>query len=345
MIQSKSYEYADFAAFDEAYASRGWTDGLPVVPPTKEKVEQMLAFAGLTPDTVLGGIPERNKVFTAEKTAINAVMAGCLPDYFPVVAAALTAMSDPAFNLHGPSASTYGAGMLLMLNGPVVRQLGINNGRGALGPGTRANATIGRAIRLVLHNVGGGDVFDRSTLGHPGQFTYCIAEKETAWTPLHVERGFSAEDHTVTVFPCEGPNQVENHAAGNPEGILNTLADRMAALGTSNMIDQQQMVVILCPEHYRTCQEHGWNKKDVKTFLFDRARRPLSDLKRGGVLSGNVTAEDDTKMKTAVPSPEDILLLVAGGEAGRFSACIPGWGDISQTRAITRSIKGCTGEG
>ncbi|GAB7388028.1 hypothetical protein BSNK01_18650 [Bacillaceae bacterium] len=344
-FNSKHYEFADAITAIEEYMNRGWTDGLPVIPPTPERVEQMLQFAGMKPDDVIGGIPERNRVFTAEKVAINAVMAGCLPAYFPVVVAAVTAMSDPRFNLHGPTASTHGCGILLIVSGPVVEQIGLNAGQGVFGPGSRANATIGRAIRLVLHNLGGGREFDRSTLGHPGKFTYCIAELATDWLPLHAERGLSPEDSAVTVIAAEAPNQIQNHAATNPDAILLTLADRMTALGTFNMTKEQQFTVVLCPEHYRTLRSHGWNKKKVREFLYEHARRPLADLKKFGLLPGEIAEEDEKTMKTAVPSPDDILLVVAGGEAGRFSACIPGWGTIQQTQAITRSIKSCTGDG
>lgn len=345
MLDSKIYEFSDYHEAIEEYMAKGWTDGLPIIPPTQEKVQQFLDFAGLQPEDVIGGIPERRRVFTAEKLAINAVMAGCLREYFPVVVAALTAMSDPKFNLHGPSASTHGAGILLIINGSVAEHLGVNSGQGVFGTGHRANATIGRAIRLVLHNVGGGREFDRSTLGHPGKFTYCIAEKETEWTPLHVERGFQPEDSTVTVFAGEAPNQINNHVATTPEGILLTMADRMRALGTFNMMKQQEFTVVLCPEHYYTCHSYGWDKNKVKEFLFEHAQRPMADLKKNGVFPGEIKEEDYTTMKKAVYSPDDILLLVAGGEAGRFSACLPGWGTLKQTQAITRSIKSCTGEG
>ncbi|HEU5140121.1 MAG TPA: hypothetical protein VFT51_09110 [Bacillales bacterium] len=344
-MHSKVYDFSTEFDVNEAYIAKGWTDGLPIVPPTEERVQQMLDFAGMSPDYVMGGIPERKKIFTAEKVAINAVMAGCLPDYFPVVIAAVTALSDEKFNLHGPSASTHGAGMFVIVNGPVAEQLGVNSGQNVFGPGHRANATIGRAIRLVLHNLGGGLEFDRATLGQPGKISYCVAEKETEWIPLHVERGFDREQSTVTVIAAEGPNQIQNHSATEPEGILMTLADRMSAVGTFNMTKNQQFTVVLCPEHYRTCYAKGWDKQRVKEFLFKHARRSVADMKRYGILPGKITDEDYKNMNWAVPSPDDILLIVAGGEAGRFSACIPGWGTKEQTQAITRSIKSCTGGG
>ncbi|MCH7746379.1 MAG: hypothetical protein IIC84_09925, partial [Chloroflexi bacterium] len=187
----------------------GWTDGLPVVPPTSERVQQFIDYVGRSPDEVLGSVPERRREVNVGKAAANAVMAGCLPEYFPVVLAACEAMLDPTFNLVGPSSSLGGAGILLIVNGPVIRELNINARNNLFGPGNRANATIGRSIRLILMNACAAipGLFDRSILGHPGKYSFCIAEAETEthWNPLHVERGFSAEQSAVTVFACEGP--------------------------------------------------------------------------------------------------------------------------------------------
>jgi hypothetical protein len=320
---------------------QGFTDGLPVVPPTEEKVLALLKAAGVDHDLIIGAIPERNRIITAEKLAVNAVMAGCLEAFFPVVITAVKAMCDPAFGLHGPSASTAGAAILVIVNGPVAEQVGMNNGQNLFGPGRRANATIGRAISLAMLNLGGPE-FDRSTLGHPGKFTYCIAEDETtAWVPLHVQRGFSPERSTVTVFAAEAPNQVQNHSASKGEEILMTIADRMTALGTFNMLGSCQCALVICQEHYQTLAAQGWDKKQVQQFLYEKARRPLSDLEPCGLVTR--TQESGATEITAVPSPEDILLLVAGGEAGRFSAFIPGWSGINSSRAVTQEITGCAG--
>lgn len=321
----------------EAFFQKGWSDGLPVVPPTEEKVLAFLDAAGLQPDEILGAIPERNRVFSAEKVAINAVMAGCLPEYFPVVVAAVRAISRPEFGLHGISASTAGAGILTVVNGPISKELGLNNGQNLMAPGNRANATIGRALRLVLYNLGGRE-FDRTTLGHPGKYTFCISEQASGWEPLHVMRGLSREMSAVTVFAAEGPNQVQNHSALKPENILNTLADRMAALGSFNMGGDVEWAVILCPEHYKTLVNKGWTKRRVQTYLFDKACRPLADLKRGGLDESPPAPKDEDTRVRAVSDPDHILLIMAGGVAGRFSACIPGWFNRHISRAVTEPI-------
>ncbi len=327
----------------ELFYQKGWTDGLPIIPPTEDLIHAMLATVSMQPDTVLGAIPERGRVFTAEVVAINAVMAGCRPEYFPVVVAGIAAISDAAFGLHGPTASTHGAAILMIVNGPISQGIGLNSGQSLFGPGNRANATIGRALRLVMINAGGSPEFDRTTLGHPGKFTYCIAEiEDTEWIPLHVQRGFDQAVSTVTVFAGEGPNQMNNHMALKAENILLTLADRMSALGTFNMGGQTEMVVVICPEHYRTLNEQGWDKARVQEFLYEHAVRPLTDLKNGGYIEQPVQAGDEKIMVRAVPSPADILLIVAGGVAGRFSACIPGWANMTACHSITKAIRDAT---
>lgn len=324
-LLSERIEIEDPLAAIEAFFERGWTDGLPVVPPTPERVEAAIAAAGVAPDLVLGAIPERRRVVTAEKAAINAVMAGCRPEYFPVVLAALRAMLCPAFGLHGPAASTAGVAPLVIVNGPYGRAIGMHGGQNVFGPGNRANATIGRAVGLVLRNVC-GSVFDRGTLGHPGRYTYCIAEsEETPWQPLHVMRGFGREESVATVVAAEAPNQVANHVATTPEGILATMADRMRALGSANVGGRTEMVVVFCPEHVKTIAGAGWAKRDVQEHLWRTATRTLADLKRGGMRAGEVEPGDDARVFHVTPGPEDILVVAAGGEAGRFSACLPGW--------------------
>ncbi|GAX90613.1 hypothetical protein [Effusibacillus lacus] len=335
---SNSVELTNWEEAIEYYFQMGWTDGLPIMPPTPEKVEAMLKQVGLEGNEVIGSIPERNRVITAEKVAINAVMAGCLPAYMPVVTAAIQAVLDPAFGVHGPTSSTGGAAILVIVNGPIIQQIGLNAGKNLMGTGSRANATIGRAVRLVLLNAGGTSEFDQTTLGHPGKFSFCIAEAEREdWIPLHVERGFKRDESTVTVFAAEGPNQINNHVAATPEGILLTIADRMAALGTFNMQRATQCVVVICPEHLSTLLEHGWDKARVKKFLYEHARRPKTDLYRFGLQLEPLPGDEGTWIH-AVPSPEDILLVAGGGAAGRFSACIPGWGSVQQSVAVTKPI-------
>lgn len=327
----------------EAFFQKGWTDGLPVVPPTEEKVLRFLGAAGLASGEILGAIPERNRVFTAEKVAINTVMAGCLPDYFPVVVAAVRAISRPEFGLHGVSASTAGAGLLMVVNGPIAKELGMNDGQNLMAPGNRANATIGRAVRLVLHNLAGRE-FDRSTLGHPGKYTFCISEQESEWDPLHVMRGLTPETSAVTVFASEGPNQIQNHSALKPESILNTIGDRMRALGSFNMGGDVEFALIICPEHYQTLIKKGWTKRDAQVYLHGHACRPVADLKRGGLDETLIVPKDEEKLVHAVADPSRILVIMAGGVAGRFSACMPGWFNRHMSRAVTEPIiSSCTG--
>jgi hypothetical protein len=188
-------------------------------------------------------------------------------------------------------------------------------------------------------NAGGDRDFDRSTLGHAGKYSYCVAENEsTAWTPLHVQRGFDRSDSTVTVMAAEAPNQINNHTAQKGENILLTIADRMSALGTFNMGGQTEMAVVICPEHYKTLHDGGWDKARVQSFLHRHAVRPLSDLKKKGFLERPMEEKDEETLVHAVASPEDLLMIVAGGQAGRFSACVPGWAGKNASRAVTKTI-------
>jgi hypothetical protein len=335
-LHSEHLEFQDATKMNEYYFQKGWTDGFPIIPPTPELVEKMLNHVRLEGSEVIGSIPERNRVITAEKLAINAVMAGCLPIYMPVVLAAMGAVLDPEFGVHGPTASTGGAGIFIVVNGPITKQIGLNSGKRLLNSNNRANATIGRAIMLTLHNAGGSNEFDQSTIGHPGKLSYVMAEQERAgWTPYHVEMGFDMDENTVTVFAAEAPNQINNHVADSPEGILNSVAERMTALATFHMQRDTQCAIILCPEHMTTIIEHGWNKQMVKDYLFEKARRNKNDLYRYGLLLEPV---EEHEVITAVPSVNDIIVLTGGGPAGRFSSLLPGWGSIHQTRAVTRRI-------
>ena len=247
-LASKSVSLQESDDPIEYYFERGWTDGLPVVPPTAEKIGAFLDAAGRSPSEILGTEPVRGRVITVEKVAINAVMAGCRPKYFPVVVATIEAMLEPEHNLHAVTVSTMGAAPLLVVNGPVVDEIGLNSGVSVFGPGRRANATIGRAIRLTIMNVTGavpGDL-DQSSLGHAGKYTWCIAEDEKAspWQPLHVDRGFAADESTVTVFPGLSPIQVTTSGGGSPEAALKSVADGLFVAGPGNA----EIVVVLTPE-------------------------------------------------------------------------------------------------
>jgi hypothetical protein len=324
----------------EAYFERGWTDGLPVVPATPAAVRAFLDAAGRAADDVVLREATRRRTITAEKVAINAVLAGCRPEYMPVLLAALEAMADPAFTLHGAITSTGGSATLLVVNGPIRRRLGLNAGGNVFGPGCRANATLGRALRLVTLNALGAQpgLLDRSTQGHPGKYAYCIAEleEENPWEPLHVSRGLSRETSAVTVFAAEGPHNVLSHYGETADSILVALADTMAALGS---FSPGESFVVLAPEHVQILARDGWTKPRIRQALYARARRTVADLKRGGKLTGAVTAADETRWEHRGRGPEDIHLVVAGGGAGGHSAFIPSWSRDRNSLAVTRPIR------
>ena len=327
----------------------GWTDGLPVVPPTEQRVGEFIERSGRPSNDVVGELPERRREITVGKVAANAVMAGCLPEYMPVVLAGTEAMLEPIFNLVGPSSSMGGAAILSIVNGPVTKELNINSRNNLFGPGNRANATIGRAIRLILMNACAAipGVFDRSVIGHPGKYTYCIAEAETEthWTPLHVERGFSANQSTVTVFAGESPRQVR--AVGHPEPILLALADAASSLG-SNMstsgsvgdtgigVRQGQIVVTIAGNSNLW---KDWSKAQIKDYIYARTQRSVADLKAAMVLQGDPEPGDGEKMIPLIPEPEDILLIFAGGEESNMSSVIPSWGPKVGSTAVTKLIR------
>jgi len=295
-------ESEDALAAIEEYYRRGWTDGLPVVPPTETSVRAMLEAARLTPDQEIGRVPTRRRTLTAEKIAINAVMAGCLPAYMPVVVAAVEALCDPLFSVHGPSASTSGQAVLLIVNGPVARGLGIHGGENCFGPGPRANATIGRAIRLILMNGLGATpgVLDRSVFGHPGKFTYCIAENEaeSPWPPLHVERGCPAGRSAVTVLAAGAPHQVANATARTPEEILSTVADTMSVAGRLSLSGQEFCIVIGPPGR------HGGKTRSAAFSTSGPSGAPPTSSGRGD-------CQDRSHPKTSGNSspPSSILMI------------------------------------
>ena len=342
-------EWEDVVEAIEKCYELGWTDGLPVVPPTAERVQETLDYTGRPVDEVLGSIAERRREVTVGKVAANAVMAGCLPEYFPVVLAASEGILDPTFNLIGPSSSLGGAGILVVINGPIIQRLDINCRNNLFGPGNRANSTIGRAIRLILMNACASipGLFDRSMLGHPGKFSYCIAENEaqTHWNPLHVDRGFSRDESTVTVFACEGPRQVR--MASRPEAILAGVADVASSLGTSmanagsvgdtsTVVRQGQIAVVVAGT---SDVWDGWSKEDVRQHLFQKVRRSVADLKRAEVIQGGVEPGDEARFIPLVPSPDDILVVFAGGPEGPVCALIPSWGPKVSSTAVTKAIR------
>ncbi len=335
----------------EIWFDKGVTDGLPVVPPTRDRVERMLAGTRRPRDEVLGEMPPNYGRVTIEKAAINAVMAGCRPEYLPVVAAAVECACDPAFNLHGVATSTHFSAPLVVVNGPIRSRIGLNASFGVFGPGYRANATIGRALRLLMINVGGarpGEI-SMSTFGHPGRYTYCIAEHEEAspWPPYHVSRGFAPEASTVTLFAGEGPHGISDHASRTARELAGSLGWSMAGLWNSKHFPlYSHTMLVVGPEHAETFRHHGWSRADLARHLYETIRVPYGSLLPGpdhgegtNIRYGAAAPEADA-MISKFPSPQEIHIVVAGGTAGRFSVAIPGWlGTRNGSQPVSRTIE------
>jgi hypothetical protein len=340
----------------EMLFARGLTDGLPVVPPTGERVQRMLAAVDRDPQEVLGTLGPNYGRATVEKVAINAVMAGCHPSYFPVVIASVEALCEEKFNAHAINVTTSSATPLVIVNGPIRQEIGINCGHNALGHGFRANATIGRTLRLLILHIGGAKPQEicKATLGHPAQFSFCVGEneEESPWEPLHVEKGFQPQQSTVTLFGALSPFQINDHASRTAEQLALSLGWTMASLWNhKNFPLFSDTTLIICPEHAQTFAQDGWSKHDLRQFLFEQIRRPLRELRPGvnggegaGVsmiptTSTHAEPPTDETLYPKFPEPDSILILVAGGTAGRFSVAVPGLarGDFGG-RIITKAI-------
>jgi hypothetical protein len=337
-----------FEAVNEHFYQQGWTDGLPIVPPTPERVAAMLAgMPSRGAEDVIGVVPPGMGVATLRSVAVNAVMAGCRPAYLPVVVAALSAVLEKPYGLAHRQTTTHAGAPLLIVNGPVIKELGLNYGNGVFGPGWRANATIGRALRLALVNLGGaipGQV-DLCEHAHPGKYTYCIAEHEDAnpWEPLHVERGFAPSDSVVTVVNAEAPHSMTENVQTDPIEIMRTFADSMAGLGGNNLYSQGHPVLVLGPEHARHIAAAGWTKRDVQKALFEMARRPWRLVKDRGKSRGPffpvwIDRNDPDAMVPIVNEPRDLIVLVAGGAGGKSMWCpTAGAQSLSISKPIERA--------
>jgi hypothetical protein len=336
----------------EVWFDKGVTDGLPVIPPSRERVERMLG--GTTRDRLelVGEVAPNYGRATVEKVAVNAVMAGCRPEYLPVVLAAVQAVTDPAFNLHGVSTSTHFSAPLIVVHGPIRERIALNCSFGVFGPGHRANATIGRALRLVMINLGGAKAGETSmsTFGHPGRYSYCIGEHEEAspWPPYHADRGFAATDSAVTAFAGEAPHGISDHASRTARALAGSLGWSMAGLWNAKHFPlYSHTMLVVGPEHARTFGDDGWSKRDLVRYLFETIRAPYGSLQpaedngEGTNLrfaKGAEPAPDEPIPK--FPSPEELHVVVAGGTAGRFSMAIPGWlGTRNGSRPITVPIR------
>lgn len=334
----------DLLDFQGWILERGWGDGLPVIPATAERVAAMRSGARRSPADLVAVLPPRLGRATVERVAVNAVLAGALPEHLPAILAAVEAVADPAFNLQAVQTTTHPCSPLLIVNGPAVKRLGLNPGGNAFGQGARANAVIGRALRLVLQNVGGARPGreDRATHGHSGKYSYCVAENEAAspWEPLSVERGFARQDSTVTVCASEAPHNVNDHGSTTAEDIVVTVAGTAATVGSNNIYLGGEPLIVLGPEHAATVAAGGLGKANFKRALWDRARVPLSRFTAANLERFAVIYPEGFKDKApATLAPiardwRDIMVIVAGG-AGKHSAVIPTFG---ATRSVTRRI-------
>jgi len=336
----------DFDAVNELLRARGWSDGLPAIPPTAERVERMLAYCDRPWDEPVAKMAPRYGEATPLRLAANAVMAGCRPEYFPLLMLAVEAMCEEPFNLYAIQATTHLCAPLVVVNGPVVKELDINAGHNAFGPGWQANATIGRAIRLALVNIGGAipGSGDMSTFGAPSKFSYLAAENEaqSPWEPLHVERGLPREASAVTVVGAECPHNVNDHESITAEGILTTIAGTMLDTGANDVFYEAQPMIVMGPEHAKTVAAGGFSKEQAKRFLHEHAHLPLGRFSKENIDRRlRITwKEQFANAGPDAPVPmvrraEDILIAVIGG-AGKHSAVINTFG---ATKAVTRALK------
>lgn len=330
----------------EEYYRRGWTDGFPVVPATRPRVDAFLTAASLSPADIVGDIPARSRELTAEKAAINAVMAGCRPEYAPIVITALGAMLDPLFNPQAVLTSTGGAALCLVVSGPLVEELDLASGLNALGSANRANVTIGRALRLVARNVFGArtGVMDGSSLGHPGKYSLVVAEAEPPdpLAPLRVDLGHGVDDTTITLLATEGPRQIANHLNPDPEGILLTIASAIAAPATFSVGKGGQGLVVLGYEHRQALATAGWTRRRIQEFLVEASRVTPAQLEAAGVLIEHGAQHDMTPAADgrlpSIASPDDLFVVTAGGAGAGWSAYLPVWAPLLHSRAVSRVV-------
>jgi len=328
----------------EAMFARGWSDGLPLVPPTEERVLRMLDGTSRDPQEVIGLVPPALAAATVEKIAINAVMAGCKPEYLPVVLAAVEAALDESFAMHGVLATTMFAGPVVVVNGAVRRRIGMNAKGNALGQGNRANAAIGRALQLVIRNVGEGrpQEVDRATLGNPGKLSYCFAEDEegSCWEPLAVERGVKPGVSAVTVFAGFGLQGIVDQKSRTPESLARSMAESLKAVLSVKLAPACDALLVICPEHERTFRNAGWSKARLYEELYRLCEIPGAELIAGarGIAEGgpaSLAGKSVNKFR-----PGGLMIVRAGGGAGMFSGIIGGWASGPRgSTPVTREVK------
>ena len=336
ILTSARVRHTGYDEAQEYYMSEGMGDGLPVVPPTEAKVQSMLDYVGFGPSDLIAEDGIRGIRFTAEKVAINAVMAGCKPEYMPVVVAAVQAVSEAPYNFHANSTSTNGVGVLVIVSGPIAKQVGINSSTVAMGHGFRANATIGRAMGLIKINVYGSipHSMDKSTFGHPGKYSFCFAENDDVipWEPLRMEKGFGESDSTVTVFAANSPVQVNTQNESAPEDFLSIAADASIVLGERH----SEFVLVLSPELMNYIRAEGWTKQRIKEFVLERGTRTGRELNEKHRRISLYTGDDLDKRIPVVESTDEITVVGAGGDAGPFAMLVGAWGDVI---SITKQIQ------
>ncbi len=344
-LRSRTVPVDEFRDEVEVCYDRGWTDGLPVTPPTPERILRMLAGTGRAGHEVVGLMPPDLVECTVEKVAINAVMAGCKPEYMPVLLAAIEAALQPDFTLHGLTCSTCFSGPIIIVNGPIARRIGMNSGLNALGQGNRANATIGRALNLVVRNVGGGrpGKIDRSTLGSPGKLGFAFAEDESdpEWQPLSVARGVPPGRSAVTLFQGDGVQGIMDQGSRTPEELTRSLAASLLAVGHTKHCEWARAVLVLAPEHYGIFSDAGWDRTRITSELHRACERPGADVVRGAHGIGEGVPESRRDERVPKFHPDGLLLVRAGGPAGLYSAILAGWPGHrarDESRPITREV-------
>lgn len=324
---SRQVEIASLEDEMEAMHDRGWSDGLPVVPPTESRVNRMLAGTSRKSDDIVAIIPPNLAECSVEKVAINAVMAGCLPEYLPVVIACLEAICTDEFNMHGVLATTMGVGPIFVVSGPITERLGMNSGINVLGHGNRANSTIGRAVQLVLKNVGGGAPggIDRATLGHMGKQGFCFAEAPSPWENLAEGFGFSSEQNTVTAFTGEGPRILVDQKSRSPESLTRSLADGLKSTISTRMVLGMDAMLVVSPEHLSRFTDAGWSRSQFIEKLTELLMIDSDEIIEGagGIEDGIPSTFGGNQLPKFRPG--GLLVVHAGGPAGLFSAIIGGW--------------------
>ncbi len=334
-LASLQHQFADLEQVQQYYLDNNLTDGLPIVPPTEDRVRAMLEFSGLAPDRIIGFESIRQKQITAEKVAVNAVMAGCRPEYFPVVTSAISACCEPVFNLHASSTSTNGVTVLVFVSGGYAQQIGMNCSTGLMGPSNPANASIGRAVNLVKTNFYGSvpQEMDNSTFGHPGKYTFCFAENLKAgdWPSIAIDKGFDSQSSTVTVVAAYSPLQVSIFGGKDPNEFLLGIAHAMIGIGPS----VSEVFVALSPEVMQYVDDAGWSRQQVREFLWEKAQLPAREWIAWRRIEHPDRFPDKDQLVGCVADPDRITVFSAGGAAGVYANIIGSWGN---SRSVTRKI-------